>query len=47
MNDVKHNAVFGSDVNTVTFVTEQGETAYPEMSKRAVADLIFDRITAK
>ena len=47
MNDVKHNAVFGSDVNTVTFVTEQGETAYPEMSKKAVAELILDKVTAK
>lgn len=43
LNDVKHNNVFGSDTNVVTIVTEQGETAYPAMSKAAVADLILDK----
>lgn len=43
LNDVKHNAVFGSDVNTVTLVTEKEAVDYPEMSKLDVANLILDK----
>lgn len=47
LNDVKHNAVFGSDTNTVTFVTSDGEQAYPEMDKLAVANLILNKAIGK
>lgn len=47
LNDVKHNDVFGSDLNKVTFVTASGATDYPQMSKRDVADLILDKATGK
>lgn len=47
LNDVKHNNVFGSDTNTVTFVTADGERSYPEMEKIAVANLILDRAIGK
>lgn len=47
LNDVKHNDVFGSDLNKVTFVTASGVTDYPQMSKRDVADLILDKATGK
>lgn len=43
LNDVKHNAVFGSDLNTVTFVTSDGVVDYPEMTKADVANLILDK----
>ncbi len=43
LNDVKHNDVFGSDTNKVTFVTADNVTDYPEMSKADVANLILDR----
>lgn len=42
LNDVKHNAVFGSDTNKVTFVTATDVVDYPEMSKLDVANLILD-----
>lgn len=47
LNDVKHNDVFGSDFDKVTFVTEQDEVEYPEMSKYDVANLILDRAIGK
>ena len=47
LNDIKHNAVFGSDTNSVTFVTADGEKVYPEMEKLAVANLILDRAIGK
>lgn len=43
LNDVKSNNVFNSDTNVVSFVTADGVTSYPEMSKLEVADLILDR----
>lgn len=43
LNDVKHNNVFGSDTNTVTFVTDREVTELPEMSKYDVANLILDK----
>lgn len=43
LNDVKHNDVFGSDLNTVTFVTEDEAVDYPEMSKADVANLLLDK----
>lgn len=45
LNDVKNNNVFGSETNTVTLLTSDGETSYPEMSKADVAKLILDRVT--
>lgn len=45
LNDVKNNNVFGSETNTVTLLTANGETSYPEMSKADVAKLILDRVT--
>ena len=45
LNDVKNNNVFGSDTNTVTLLTADDETSYPEMSKADVAKLILDRVT--
>lgn len=45
LNDVKNNNVFGSETNTVTLLTTDGETSYPEMSKADVAKLILDRVT--
>lgn len=45
LNDVKNNNVFGSETNTVTLLTADGETSYPEMSKTDVAKLILDRVT--
>lgn len=45
LNDVKNNNVFGSETNTVTLLTADGETSYPEMSKADVAKLILDRVT--
>lgn len=45
LNDVKSNNVFGSETNTVTLLTADGETSYPEMSKADVAKLILDRVT--
>ncbi len=47
LNDVKHNDVFGSDTNVVTFVTKEGATDYPQMSKADVAQLILDRALGK
>lgn len=47
LNDVKHNDVFGSDTNTVTLVTANGETSYPEKSKLDVANIIFDKVLCK
>lgn len=43
LNDVKHNAVFGSDTDKVTLITADGATDYPEMSKKDVANLILDK----
>lgn len=45
LNDVKNNNVFGSETNTITLLTANGETSYPEMSKADVAKLILDRMT--
>ena len=45
LNDVKNNNVFGSETITVTLLTADGETSYPEMSKADVAKLILDRVT--
>lgn len=45
LNVVKNNNVFGSETNTVTLLTADGETSYPEMSKADVAKLILDRVT--
>lgn len=45
LNDVKNSNVFGSETNTVTLLTADGETSYPEMSKADVAKLILDRVT--
>lgn len=45
LNDVKNNNVFGSETNTVTLLTADGETSYPEMRKADVAKLILDRVT--
>ncbi len=47
LNDVKHNEVFGSDYNTVTFVTQKGAVQYPRQSKLQVANLILDRAIGK
>ncbi len=47
LNDVKHNDVFGNDTDVVTFVTADGTTDYPEMSKSDVANLILDRAIGK
>ncbi len=47
LNDVKHNDVFGSDTDVVTFVTADGATDYPEMSKREVAELILNKAIGK
>lgn len=48
LNDVKHNDVFGSDTNTVTFITKDGSVVdYPTLDKRAVADLILDKASGK
>ncbi len=47
LNDVKHNDVFGSDTNVVTFVTESSAEQMPEMSKHDVADKILDRAVGK
>ncbi len=47
LNDVKHNNVFGSDTNVVSFVTALKVTDYPEMSKKDVANLILDKATGK
>ncbi len=47
LNDVKHNAVFGSDTNVVTFVTKNGTESFDEMPKTAVAEKIFDRVLGK
>jgi len=43
LNDVKHNNVFGSDTNVVTFVTASDAAEYPEMSKTDIAEMILDR----
>ncbi len=43
LNDVKHNNVFGSDTDVVTFVTAEGEQDYPQMSKFDIANLILDK----
>ena len=43
LNDVKHNDVFGSDTDVVTFVTADDAVDCPEMSKRQIAELILDR----
>ena len=45
LNDVKNNNVFGSETNTVTLLTADCETSYPEMSKADVAKLILDKVT--
>lgn len=47
LNYINKNNVFGSDTNTVTIVTENNDTEYPEMSKREVADLILDKALGK
>ncbi len=45
LNDIKHNNVFGSDTNVVTFLTKDGTvTEYNEMPKNDVANLILDRV---
>lgn len=43
LNDVKHNSVFGSDTNVVTFITECYHETFPELSKHCIADMILDR----
>lgn len=43
LNDVKHNSVFGSDTNVVTFITETYTETFPELSKQFIADMILDR----
>ncbi len=45
LNDVKHNDVFGSDTNVVTFIDGSGAYPQPQMSKSQVADLILDRFS--
>lgn len=47
LNDVKHNDVFGSDCNVVTLITKDTQIEYPRLSKRCVADLIFDKVLGK
>ncbi len=47
LNDIKHNDVFDSDTNVVTFVTKDGTTSFPKMSKDDVANLILDRAIGK
>lgn len=47
LNDVKHNNVFGSDTDKVTFVTADNAVSYPEMSKYDVANLILDKAIGK
>ncbi len=47
LNDIKHNDVFGSDTNVVTFVTANGFEEFPKMSKLDVANLILDRAVGK
>ena len=47
LNDVKHNDVFGSDTNVVSFVTADSVVDYPQMSKLDVANLILDRVIHK
>ncbi len=46
-NDVtKEGAGFGTDTNIATLVTAQGETEYPMLSKRELADRIWDQALA-
>ncbi len=45
-NAVSGGEVFGADTNTVTFITEAGEDAWPRMSKQAVAEKLVENITA-
>lgn len=47
LNDVKHNDVFGSDTNVVSFVTSDSVVDYPKMSKYDVANLILDKAIGK
>ncbi|MCM1289076.1 MAG: bifunctional phosphopantothenoylcysteine decarboxylase/phosphopantothenate--cysteine ligase CoaBC [Corallococcus sp.] len=48
LNDVKHNNVFGSDTNTVTFVTPDGALqSFAEMKKIDVADMILNKVLGK
>lgn len=48
LNDVKHNNVFGSDTNVVTFLTKDGKIeSFSEMTKDKVADLILNRALGK
>lgn len=43
LNDVKHNDVFASDTNVVTFVTSNEVVDLPKMSKAEVANRILDK----
>ncbi len=46
-NDVTlPGAGFGTDTNIVTVITPKGETSYPQMSKRALADRLLDEALA-
>ena len=47
LNDVKHNDVFGSDTNVVSFVTADSVVDYLKMSKLDVANLILDKAIGK
>ena len=42
-NDItQEGAGFGADTNVVTLITARGEKSYPKLSKRALADRIWD-----
>ena len=47
LNDVKHNDVFGSDTNVVSFVTADSVVDYPKMSKLDVANIILNKAIGK
>ena len=47
LNDVtQEGAGFGTDTNIATLITAEGETEYPLMSKRELADIILDTALA-
>ncbi|HPR79016.1 MAG TPA: phosphopantothenoylcysteine decarboxylase, partial [Candidatus Limiplasma sp.] len=47
LNDVtQEGAGFGTDTNIATLITAEGETEYPLMSKRELADIILDMALA-
>lgn len=48
-NDVSSGAhcAMGGDVNTVTLISDEGEEAWPEMSKREVADRLAKKIAGQ